>query len=176
MDVSYILFAVPAYTGMRRGEVLRLRWSDVQFECDNIIARSTKQSRQQVETQRDIDLHPELRMILEDWRKKRPKGQFVVCDPGCLEATTPKIANVRFWQPLRGTKWCLNSTKDSFKIGFHTFRHSFASNHASSGTDQRIIDAWMGHQTEVMRKRYRHLFPSQRRAAINSFSLAVPSA
>ncbi|MEZ6150377.1 MAG: hypothetical protein R3C09_09665 [Pirellulaceae bacterium] len=25
--------------------------------------------------------------------------------------------------------------------------------------DQRMIDAWVGHQTEEMRRRYRHLFP-----------------
>jgi hypothetical protein len=30
------------------------------------------------------------------------------------------------------------------------------------------IDAWMGHQTEEMRKRYRHLFPDQQQAALAS--------
>ena len=59
----------------------------------------------------------------------------------------------------------------SLKLGFHTYRHSFASNLAAAGVDQRIIDEWMGHQTEAMRKRYRHLFPSNRRQAIESFSL-----
>ena len=39
------------------------------------------------------------------------------------------------------------------------------------GVDQRVIDEFMGHQTEAMRKRYRHLFPSSRRAAITCFSL-----
>ena len=52
--------------------------------------------------------------------------------------------------------------------GFHTFRHSFASNLAAKGIDQRVIDEWMGHQTEEMRKRYRHLFPDQQRKAIDS--------
>ena len=41
------------------------------------------------------------------------------------------------------------------------FRHSFASNLAAASVDQRIIDEWMGHQTEEqMRTRYRHLFPT----------------
>ncbi len=30
------------------------------------------------------------------------------------------------------------------------------------------IDEFMGHQTEEMRRRYRHMFPAQRRAAIES--------
>src|SRR4051794_1038889 len=30
-DYAYLLHAIPAYTGMRRGELLRLRGSDVEF-------------------------------------------------------------------------------------------------------------------------------------------------
>jgi site-specific recombinase XerD len=44
-DVSYLLHAIPAYSGMRRGEVLRLKWIDLDFEQDFITARSRKQSR-----------------------------------------------------------------------------------------------------------------------------------
>ena len=63
-----------------------------------------------------------------------------------------------------------------FKINFNRYRHSFASNLAAAGVDQRVIDEFMGHQTEPMRKRYRHLFPKTRRSAIESFSLAAKEA
>src|SRR5207247_2223374 len=76
-DVSHVLHAIPAYTGMRRGEVLRLQWSDVEFDRDGLIARSRKQSRQAAEVKRRIDLHPELKGILSDWQRERPRGQFV---------------------------------------------------------------------------------------------------
>ena len=33
-------------------------------------------------------------------------------------------------------------------------------------TETSVIDEWMGHQTEEMRRRYRHLFPDQQRQAI----------
>jgi integrase len=154
--------------------VLRLRWCDIEFDQGSLIARSKKQSRQEVETKRRIDLHPELQAILLAWRAQRPKGQYVACDPGCLEALTPRLANSRFWQPLRGTDWCLKSRANLFKIGYHTYRHSFISNLAARGVDQRIIDEWVGHQTEAMRKRYRHLFPKTRRSAIETFSLVNP--
>src|SRR5262249_23040073 len=95
---------------------------------------------------------------------------FVACDVDSLEPLTPKKATTRFWRPLRGSKWCLNSRKNHFKLGFHTYRHSFASNLAAAGVDQRVIDEWMGHQTEAMRRRYRHLFPKDRRSAIQAFS------
>jgi integrase len=45
-------------------------------------------------------------------------------------------------------------------------RHSFASNCAAGGVDQRLIDGWLGHTTEEMRKRYRHLIPSHEQQAI----------
>lgn len=175
-DVSLILHAIPAYTGMRRGEVLRLGWTDIEFEQGFIVARSKKQSRQAVETLRRIDLHPELKKILLDWQKKRPAGQYVACDPGSNAQLSSRETSSRFYQPLRGTKWCLSNNKDWFKIGFHTYRHSFASNLAAAGVDQRIIDEFMGHQTEAMRKRYRHLLPRNRRSAIESFSLMEATA
>jgi hypothetical protein len=40
--------------------------------------------------------------------------------------------------------------------------------------DQRVIDELMGHTTEAMRRRYRHLFPQARRAAVTCFSLTAP--
>ncbi len=174
--VSFLLHAIPAYTGMRRGEVLRLSWLDVDLDNGYITARSRKQSRTRSETIRRIDLHAELHSHLTEWRKKHPKGQYVVCAAATCGPLDRGRANRLFWQPMRGTDWCLDTGKNWFKIGFHTYRHSFASNLAAAGVDQRLIDEFMGHQTEAMRRRYRHLTPRNRRSAIESFSLAVPAA
>ncbi len=165
-EVSHVLHAIPAYTGMRRGEILRLRWADVEFDHDGIVARSKKQSRQADETTRRIDLHPALKTILREWLRKRPKGQFVACDDGSLDPLARHQAEERFWQPLKGTRWVIPERNNRPKIGFHTYRHSFASNLAAAGVDQRVIDEFMGHTTEAMRKRYRHLFPKAKRSAI----------
>jgi integrase len=173
-DYGPLLHILPAYTGMRRGEVLRLRWPDVDFGQGYLVARSRKQSRRAVETARRVDLHPELRRELLAWQGRRPAGQFVVGEPGA-GPLGPDRANRAFWEPLRGTTWCLNSKRNWFKVGFHTYRHSFASNLAAAGVDQRVIDELMGHTTEAMRKRYRHLFPKARRAAVESFTFAAGS-
>lgn len=69
-------------------------------------------------------------------------------------------------------KTCFNNAKKKSKWqnirGYHVFRHSFASNLAASGVDERMIDEFMGHQTEEMRKRYRHFFPDQTQSVIES--------
>ena len=94
-DFGYLLHAIPAYTGMRRGEVLRLRWSDVEFDQGHIIARSRKQSRRRVETTRRIDLHPELGRELRAWRERRPGGQYVVCEAEEHGAPRPRPGQPR---------------------------------------------------------------------------------
>jgi len=48
---------------------------------------------------------------------------------------------------------------------WHVLRHSFASNLASAGVDQRKIDRWMGHSTDV-RLRYQHLRPEDQQEDI----------
>ncbi|MFO0952631.1 MAG: tyrosine-type recombinase/integrase [Isosphaeraceae bacterium] len=174
-DYAFLLHAIPAYTGLRRGEVLRLRWTDVELTQGYVVARSRKQSRRAVETHRRVDLHPELSGELTAWQASRPRGQYVVGEDAASGPLDVDAANRAFWQPMRGTPWCLNSRRNWFKIGFHTYRHSFASNLAAAGVDQRVIDEFLGHSTEAMRRRYRHLFPRSRRSAIESFSLAPGS-
>jgi|GEM_PF-1666963 len=171
-DTSLLLHAIPAYTGMRRGEVIGLQWVDLDLRSGTLTARSRKQSRTRRVVSRQIEIHPELREILQQHREQHPLGQFVVCHETTRAQLTADHANRRFWQPLRHTQWCLDAARHWYKIGFHTYRHSFASNLAAAGVDQRVIDEFMGHTTEEMRKRYRHLFPSKRFEAIRAISYA----
>ncbi len=45
--------------------------------------------------------------------------------------------------------------------------HSFSSNLAMAGIDDRIIDHFTGHQTKEMRRRHQHLFPQEKRDALS---------
>ncbi len=171
---SFLLYAIAAYCGTRRGEILRLKWLDVDLRNGFVTAISRKQSRVQKETNRKIALHPELRLELEAWRSKSRKGQYVLCDQATLQPLSPDRANRCFWQPLRHTEWQLDGSRNWFKIGFHTFRHSFASNLAAANVSPAIIDQWMGHTTISMRKRYEHLRRDNLHQAMKTFSLAVP--
>ena len=76
-------------------------------------------------------------------------------------ALTKDEAHDHFKRTLAGSKW------DVLR-GTHALRHTFISICASRGVDQRLIDEWVGHQTEEQRKRYRHLLPSTQKQAIRS--------
>ena len=72
--ISFILHAIPAYSGMRRGEVLRLTWIDLDLDNGYVTARSRKQSRTRTETIRRIDLHPELKNSFNGLANRTSQG------------------------------------------------------------------------------------------------------
>lgn len=97
-------------------------------------------------------------------------GAFAFCSGGRIArsrvkqsnpALSPDQAHGHFTRTLQNSKW------EKIK-GWHCLRHSFISNLASQGIDQRIIDDFVGHTTEQMRRRYRHLFPDVKQAVIDA--------
>jgi integrase len=143
-------------------------------------------------------LTPFLASVLKGWLKEHPGGPALFCHEGevfrskkrsrttghqsqKVRPTSPKerMATVRkrerppagaltkdeahdhFKRTLAGSKW-------EVLRGAHALRHTFISICASRGVDQRLIDEWVGHQTEEQRKRYRHLLPSTQKQAIRS--------
>lgn len=68
-------------------------------------------------------------------------------------------AHDHFKRTLADSKWAVLR-------GYHVLRHSFISCLAAAGVDQRIIDEFVGHQTDEQRRRYRHLIPDVKQQAI----------
>ena len=154
-----------AQTGARRSEMLRARVTDIDLRSNTAVLREKKRVRG-MRTTRRVPLSEENRRVLQKWLKGHPGGQSLFCrlhaDPECAgQVLTVDEVHRDLKAVLSGSKW-------SRIRGFHVFRHSFASNCAAKAVDQRMIDGWMGHQTEEMRKRYRHLLPTQQREAINT--------
>lgn len=160
-----------AFTGARRSEILRCRVVDLDYEGLTVLIREKKRGRGQ-RTHRRVPLAPLLASVLKDWLAKHPGGSELFTQPARVVRSKKKGAGARpltrneandhFRRAIQGSRW------EGKLRGWHVFRHSFASNCAAKGVDQRLIDAWMGHQTEEMRHRYRHLFPDHRRAALEA--------
>jgi integrase len=151
------MFAMAIYTGARRSELMRSRIDDFDFGAGRAWIREKKRKRGR-ESTRTVDLHPALAAIMKDWFGRHPGGQYTLArDDGC--PLVPDLMDTRFGMAVRGTEWAAMR-------GFHVLRHSFASALAAAGVDQRIIDSFMGHQTEEMARRYRHLRPDTLKDAI----------
>ena len=162
------MFTFAAHTGARRSEILRSLLDDLDFAGNTITIHEKKRVRGKLTT-RQVPMSPVLRQVLLDWIEQHAGGQYTFChslhvahrktnrsEPVPL---TPDEAHVHFKRTLADSKWA--------KLrGWHIFRHSFCSNCAASGIDQRLINGWVGHQTEEMVRRYRHLVPEQQQAAI----------
>src|SRR5262249_18223105 len=78
--------------------------------------------------------------------------------PGVLPLTGDEVHD-HFRRTVAGSKW-------EVLRGLHVLRHSFISCLAGAGVDQRIIDDFVGHQTDEQRKRYRHLLPDVKQKAL----------
>lgn len=143
-----------AYTGARRSEMMRALIDDVN---GSVLIREKKGDKDHDVTFREVPLHPSLAAVLDQWLADHPGGQHLFCKPSgeSLRRTVHK------WWLL-----CTNRTKWENLRGFHVLRHSFASNLARRRVDDRVIRNLMGHRTEEMTERYRHLFPEQKETAV----------
>lgn len=151
--VLFPMIATAAHTGARRSELIRSLRSDLDEDTFLIRERKRVKGRQ---TTRRVPLSSHLKTILDDWLKIHPGGKHTFCLNGPM---TPNQAHDHFKRTLAGSKW-------QVVPGWHCLRHSFCSNCALKGLDQRMIDSFVGHTTEEMSRRYRHLFPDSQKAAI----------
>lgn len=156
-EMIYPMLVLAAHTGARRSEILRSEVADFDFQSNMVLLRELKRSRGK-RTMRSVPLSDRLLCVMRT-RLGDVQGRQTFGIDG--RSLTVDEASHYFKLTFSGSKW--------EKIrGWHVFRHSFISICASRGIDQRMIDAWTGHQTEEMRKRYRHLFPSVQQVALQS--------
>lgn len=168
LPCMYPMIATAAYTGARRSELLRSQLSDVDLQTMMLTIREKKRVKGKSSTRR-VPIAGPLASILTDWLANHPGSNASFCHFGKLPWPKSKgehhgpidwrRASHFLNQTIKETKWHVLK-------GWHCFRHSFISNCACKGVDQRMIDAWVGHTTEAMRQRYRHLFPSSQHAAM----------
>jgi integrase len=156
----YPFIATAAHTGARRSELLRSRVDDFDFANRVVILREKKRSEDR-ESFRSVELTPFLERAMRSYFDSNHPGGMYAFAGGPNKEVSDKTNQKAFRRVMHGSKWAMLR-------GYHTFRHSFISVLAAAGVDQRMIDEMSGHQTEEMRRRYRHLTPQLKRAALIS--------
>lgn len=156
----YPMFLLAAHTGMRRSELVRCEINDLDFANRTILVREKKRSRKFSLSFRRVPMSSVVERVFTQHFTDFPPSKYALTPERSMQLKE-RYATSCFRKVLDGGRW--QNVK-----GFHVFRHSFASNAAIEGVDQRMIDEWMGHQTEEMRGRYRHLLLDRQREALES--------
>lgn len=137
----YPLMVMALGTGARRGELLSLKWKDVDLDRGVAIVHHTKNGER-----RALVISGLAKQVLSEWSTVRRIGTDLVFPNHHGKATFPQ----RAWEGARD-----EAGIEDFR--FHDVRHCFASYLAMSGATLAELAEAMGHKTLAMVKRYAHL-------------------
>jgi integrase len=176
----YALFYLALFTGMRRSEILGLKWADVDFLMCQLSVRRTLQRKQSGEyyftdvksksSKRTIDLTPTTIYILRRLRqdcKAQDGDDLVFTHNG--EPIRPNTVT-RAWQTA--------CTKAGVKnIRLHDARHTHATLLLKQGVHPKIVQERLGHSNISMTLDiYSHVTPGLQKAAALRFDELLNSA
>ena len=149
------------FTGMRRGEMFKLKWNDIDFQRGFISIRNPKGGVSQ-----KIPLNEQARHVLENHPKtevtrndKKEISEYVFLRPD--------------GEPFTDIRRRINPIKEAAGLPadfrpLHGLRHTYASMLASSGkVDLYTLQKLLTHKSPVMTQRYAHLRDEALRNASN---------
>jgi integrase len=149
-----IIFKTAAFAGLRRGEVLSLRWGRVDFTRSSLyIAESVgvekdERARPKWQSTRSLPLAPQLAQVLAAWRPDDAEDDDLVF-PSELGGKLDGSALRRRYAVARD-KAALRA------LPFHSLRHTFASLAVAGGADLVAVKTWLGHRDLRTTARYLH--------------------
>ena len=145
-------------TGMRKEEILSLRWDEnVDLKHNFILLDRTKNGER-----REVPINATLRAALQGLTR-RLDSPYVFCDP----LTGKRYKDVK--RSFRSA--CRRAGIKDFR--FHDCRHTFASQLVMAGADLMTVKELLGHKTLAMTLRYSHLAPAHRRRAVDLLDAAL---
>jgi integrase len=132
-------------TGLRKGELIALEWTDINLSENLLTVRATTAKSGK---SRHVPLNPEAVQVLERWQRQQPEGRLF---------------------PVKDFKTAWNGLMDASKITlfrWHDLRHTFASKLVMAGVDLNTVRELLGHADLQMTLRYAHLAPEHKAAAV----------
>lgn len=140
------IFLTAAITGMRQGELLALRWRDVDWQAKRIRVRrnytrghwSTPKSRS---GERSVPLSSKVEAELRaHLRRSGFSGEddLVFANPLSGEVLPHGSLVRRFKKALKAA--------GVREVRFHDLRHTFGTRIAAAGVPMRVLQEWMGHR------------------------------
>ena len=152
------MIIVAVNSGMRLGEILGLRWSQVDFASARIRVERTKSGRI-----RFIDMNEVLIKEFMRLREGRGKSELVFTSP----ITGKPYVDA-------GSAWPTACRKAGIKgLRFHDLRHTFATRLVEHGADLITVKELLGHSTVEITQRYTHPNQDLKKKAVAALAADV---
>jgi integrase len=156
-----VIFAV--LTGLRRGEILNLRWDDVDLNKKIIYIHSnptfrTKQGKRRVIPLNDVAYH------LLNLHRVGSSDEYVFSVNGRLPSES--FVSHQF-------KKYVGIAKLPSELHFHSLRHTFASWLVQDGVSIYEVQKLLGHSNISVTQVYSHLQPEKLHATVNRISIPL---
>jgi len=178
----YALFYAALFTGMRRSELLALRWQDIDFIFGQVyVSRSLHQlkdrsfvfrSPKTAKGRRTVALPPSAVLVLNEYHKKQELERALLGMPLTDEALVFSSLEGNPLPPNSITRaWTSLASRAGLKaIRLHDARHTHASLMLKQGIHPKIVQERLGHATiAVTLDTYSHVVPGLQEAAAERF-------
>ena len=146
-------------TGMRRGEILGLRWDQVDPAGKSVLVKRTKSGRD-----RSIPLNDAAAGVIEAQRLTSP-GSYVF----------PSTKGKEFMRTVDHSFGHACSLAGIVGLRFHDLRHTFATRLIRRGADIITVQALLGHYAVTVTQRYTHSGADEKRRAVEALARASES-
>nr|NIO19453.1 tyrosine-type recombinase/integrase [Candidatus Aenigmarchaeota archaeon] len=178
----YPLLFAAVMTGMRQGELLGLKWNDIDFQGKFIEVRRSwysignKFTTPKSGKLRRVDMSDQLVSTLANWKKIQSKIAVKTGIRSDLVFPSDTGSPINDGNLRRGFRKVLKKA-GLRHIRFHDLRHTYASLLLNLGESPAYIQEQLGHHSiQITVDTYGHLIPGSNRAAVNKLDELIESA
>ena len=155
------IILVALYTGLRRGEILRLRWADINFQKNVLIVQKSKTKAGKG---RNVNLNSMLRRKLLALFEQE-HGEWIFPSPKRFQIQGQPESHI---SDVKNAFRRAVSVAGIRSITFHQLRHTFCSRLADAGVSMPVIQDLAGHASITMTRRYTHPADERKQQAVEA--------
>ncbi|MDI1472115.1 site-specific integrase [Thermodesulfovibrio sp. 1176] len=150
----YPIIYTAIHTGMRKGEILALKWSQIDLKNGIILLDRTKNYNR-----REVAMTDSLKALFRQLHsQRRLDTDYVFVNPDTGKRYTDLKRSFNSACRKAGIR----------DFHFHDLRHTFASHLVMSGADLKTVQELLGHKSLTMTLRYSHLSQAHKKEALKA--------
>jgi integrase len=169
------IYLTAAMTGLRQGELIGLRWRDVDLSARRVrvvspFVRGEFGDPKSEGSGRSIPLADRVASELKKHKERSAYATdeaLVFCHPETGEPLDRSKLTRRFKQATRRA--------EVREITYHELRHTFGTRMAAAGVPLRTLQYWMGHADSKTTQIYAHYQPAENEAEVVDRAFAPPA-